>query len=162
MVGLPLGQASLLERIMYGRQGRRRFGVLLGVAGALLLSLPTTGLAKVLAHIDLSAQRMSVVVDGEHFAYWAVSTAKRGYHTPVGAFRPKVLRRRHYSSQFRSAMPYSVFFYRGYAIHGTEHVKQLGRPASHGCIRLHPRHAAQFFSLVRGYGLHNTRIRISY
>ena len=33
-------------------------------------------------------------------------------------------------------MPYSVFFTGGYAVHGTSHVKALGRPASHGCVRL--------------------------
>jgi len=46
-------------------------------------------------------------------------------------------------------MPYSIFFDGGYAIHGSYEISHLGRPASHGCIRLHPRHAAVLFSLVR-------------
>ena len=42
-----------------------------------------------------------------------------------------------YSKQYDDApMPYSVFFKGGYAIHGTGYVSQLGRPASHGCIRV--------------------------
>ncbi len=32
------------------------------------------------------------------------------------------------------------------------HQKKLGRPASHGCIRLHPKNARQLFALVRNNG----------
>jgi lipoprotein-anchoring transpeptidase ErfK/SrfK len=38
-------------------------------------------------------------------------------------------------------------------------VPRLGRPASHGCVRLHPSHAAQLFALVRSEG--RTRIVVS-
>ena len=55
-------------------------------------------------------------------------------------------------------MPHSVFFRGGYAIHGTNHVKSLGRPASHGCIRLAPGNARAFYNLVKAYGPRNTRI----
>ncbi len=57
-----------------------------------------------------------------------------------------------------SPMPYSVFFRGGYAIHGTGYVKSLGRPASHGCVRLSKGNAAAFYSLVRQHGNKNTRI----
>jgi lipoprotein-anchoring transpeptidase ErfK/SrfK len=57
-------------------------------------------------------------------------------------------------------MPYSVFFHRGYAIHGTTELSRLGGPASHGCVRLHPAHAATLFSLVQGFGPGRTRIAI--
>jgi lipoprotein-anchoring transpeptidase ErfK/SrfK len=46
-------------------------------------------------------------------------------------------------------MPHSIFFYGGYAIHGSYDINRLGGPASHGCIRLHPANAATLFSLVR-------------
>jgi hypothetical protein len=49
-------------------------------------------------------------------------------------------------------MPHSIFFAGGYAIHGSYEISRLGRPASHGCIRLHPKNAATLFELVR----HNT------
>ena len=56
----------------------------------------------------------------------------------------------HYSSKYEnSPMPHSIFFRGGYAIHGTGYIKSLGRPASHGCIRLHPRNAAALYQLVR-------------
>ncbi len=57
-----------------------------------------------------------------------------------------------------SPMPYSVFFTGGYAIHGTGAISRLGRPASHGCIRLHPSNARTFYSLVKQNGMRNTRI----
>lgn len=58
-------------------------------------------------------------------------------------------------------MPYAVFFNGGYAVHGTYELKRLGRPASHGCVRLEPRNAATFFSMTSEAGLKNTRIVIS-
>lgn len=54
-------------------------------------------------------------------------------------------------------MPHSIFFRGGYAIHGTNAVGALGRPASHGCVRLAPGAAARLFSMVRRDG---ARIRI--
>ena len=58
-------------------------------------------------------------------------------------------------------MPHAIFFHRGYAIHGTMYVSRLGRPASHGCVRLHPSHAAMLFALVRSEGMGRTRIVVS-
>ena len=57
-------------------------------------------------------------------------------------------------------MPYSIFFYKGYAIHGTNYLNQLGGPASHGCVRLHPANAAALFAMVRQEGMGRTRIVI--
>jgi lipoprotein-anchoring transpeptidase ErfK/SrfK len=58
-------------------------------------------------------------------------------------------------------MPHSIFFHGGYAIHGTYEIKRLGRPVSHGCVRLHPSNAAKLFSLVREYGMKNSVITIT-
>jgi lipoprotein-anchoring transpeptidase ErfK/SrfK len=57
-------------------------------------------------------------------------------------------------------MPWAVFFHEGWAVHGTTELRQLGRPASHGCVRLHPDNARIFFSLVREIGQQNTLISI--
>jgi lipoprotein-anchoring transpeptidase ErfK/SrfK len=93
---------------------------------------------------------------------WAVSTARKGYRTPVGSFRPQRLERMWYSRKYdMSPMPHSVFFRGGYAIHGTNYVKSLGRPASHGCVRLAPGNAAALYSLVRKHGMGGTRIIIT-
>jgi lipoprotein-anchoring transpeptidase ErfK/SrfK len=53
-----------------------------------------------------------------------------------------------------------VFFHGGYAIHASNYVRALGRPASHGCVRLHPSNAATLYSLVQQYGPRAVRITI--
>ena len=93
---------------------------------------------------------MNVYVAGEHYYSWHVSTGRRGYTTPSGTYRAKRLERKWYSTIYDGApMPYAVFFRGGYAIHGTYDMKNLGRRASHGCVRI-PMHIAEYFqSLVK-------------
>lgn len=112
--------------------------------------------------IDLSSQKMRVIQYGKLSYNWPVSTARRGYKTPTGTFKPIRLERMWYSRKYDySPMPHSIFFYGGYAIHGTTELKSLGRPASHGCIRLHPDHAKILFNLVRRHGYSASKIRIT-
>jgi len=137
--------------------------VLFAALFGLVLALPGLAQAQVVATINLSSQRMNVYVDGAPRYNWAVSTARRGYRTPVGTFRPTAVVRYHRSTIYSgSPMPYSIFFLRGYAIHGSYEIKDLGRPASHGCVRLHPSNAAALYSLVRQHGAGNTVIKIGY
>lgn len=137
------------------------------VIAALLFAAPLPAAtdafaAQLVARIDLSEQRMRVYVNGRRHSSWPVSTARRGYRTPVGTFRPGRMHRRYYSKKYHgSPMPHSVFFYGGYAIHGTNAIRQLGRPASHGCIRLHPQNARELFSLIKRTGKRNARIVIT-
>ena len=129
---------------------------------AFLVLFPVPASAKILAHIDISQQRLHLYVNGAKRATWPVSTARRGYRTPLGSYRPYWLHRNHYSTIYRGApMPYSVFFQGGYAIHGTNEVSRLGRPVSHGCIRLHPSNAAVLFNLIGKHGYKATRIKIT-
>jgi lipoprotein-anchoring transpeptidase ErfK/SrfK len=105
---------------------------------------------------------MDVFVDGRARYSWPVSTARRGYRTPTGTFRPQAMKTWHRSTIYDgSPMPHSIFFHGGYAIHGSYETKHLGRPASHGCVRLHPSNAAALYSLVRRYGSGNTVIKIT-
>jgi lipoprotein-anchoring transpeptidase ErfK/SrfK len=137
--------------------------VFLAVLAGLALALPTIAHANIVARIDLSTQRMTVFVDGKQRYTWRVSTARPGYRTPTGTFKPTALVRYHRSTIYDgSPMPYSIFFLRGYAIHGSYEIKHLGRPVSHGCVRLHPSNAAALYSLVQRYGSGNTLIKISY
>jgi len=139
---------------------------LLGAFFALIVSFATVSpasAASVVARIDISTQRMTVLIDGVPRYNWAVSTARRGYVTPVGSFRPFRLERVYYSKKYDNApMPNAVFFRGGYAVHGTYSVGSLGRPASHGCVRLAPGNAATLFSLVSRYGTGNSRIIVTY
>jgi lipoprotein-anchoring transpeptidase ErfK/SrfK len=108
--------------------------------------------ARVRIHIDLGSQRMHVASASGTYS-WPVSTARPGYRTPRGVFSAKSLKRMHYSSKYDNApMPHSIFFSGGYAIHGTYATGALGRPVSHGCVRLAPGHAAQLYSMVRREG----------
>ena len=111
--------------------------------------------------IDISSQSMSVKVNGWPYGRWKVSTARSGYHTPRGTFRVQRTAKVYYSKKYdNSPMPNSVFFKGGYAIHGSYYVRSLGRPASHGCVRLLPAHAARLYNLVQKYGSHSTRVTI--
>jgi hypothetical protein len=119
---------------------------------AMVLSLATTvaAYAAVVVTVDKTAQRLTVVVDGATRYQWPVSTARWGYRTPNGSYRPERLERQWYSRKYDwSPMPHSIFFSGGYAIHGSYEISRLGRPASHGCIRLHPQNAATLFDLVQ-------------
>ncbi|MEA3491026.1 MAG: L,D-transpeptidase [Campylobacterota bacterium] len=117
---------------------------------------------QITVHIDLSEQEMRVYNKDTLFGEWRVSTAKGGHITPVGRFKPKTLKRMHYSSRYhKSQMPYSIFFKGNYAIHGTKVIKHLGRKASHGCVRLHPGNAKKLYQLVRKYGKKSTEIIIT-
>lgn len=128
----------------------------------LLLLAAATAEAGVVVRIDLSEQRARVVVDGRATYDWAVSTARPGYRTPVGTFHPIRLERTWYSTKYDFApMPNSIFFLGGYAIHGTTEIASLGRPVSHGCIRLHPDNARILFDLVLQHGRANTLIQIA-
>jgi hypothetical protein len=112
----------------------------------------TSAQATVQVRIDLTHQSMNVTSNSGSYT-WPVSTARSGYVTPNGTFAPYSLQRMHYSKKYHmSPMPYSIFFAGGYAIHGTYSVAQLGRPASHGCIRLSPGHAQQLYQMVQAEG----------
>lgn len=134
------------------------------IASSILLGDLSPAAAKSLltARIDISEQRMDVYVDGNHRYSWNVSTARRGYRTPTGTFRPQRLHRMWYSRKYdMTPMPHSIFFHHGYAIHATDALRQLGRPASHGCVRLHPRNAAKLYGLVKSHGMANTRVVVT-
>jgi lipoprotein-anchoring transpeptidase ErfK/SrfK len=115
--------------------------------------------ASVVARVDISTQTMTVSHYGVVKYRWKVSTARAGKVTPTGSWTAKWLARNHRSSRYNGApMPYSIFYNGNYAVHGTNQVSRLGRPASAGCIRLDPANAAVLFSLAQREGLKNVRI----
>jgi lipoprotein-anchoring transpeptidase ErfK/SrfK len=120
--------------------------------------------AKITATVSISEQKMFVDVtrNGVTQSFvWKVSTGKTGFETPTGAFKPTWLSKNHVSKTYDNApMPFAVFFTGGYAIHATDAVARLGKPASHGCVRLSTENAAAFFQLVEATGKWNTEIVI--
>jgi len=136
-------------------------GLIATLAAAALITLANAAQADVLAKVSIAQQTMNVYVDGELTYTWAVSTGRRGFETPRGNFRAQWLDPEHLSSKYENApMPHSVFFSGGYAVHGSFDVRHLGRPASHGCVRLSPGHAATLYGLVEEQGVRATRVVI--
>jgi hypothetical protein len=128
---------------------------------ALLFAQPAR--ANIMIIIDKSAQKMTVTVNGEERYIWPVSTGRSGYDTPSGDFQPFRMERDHYSQEWDDApMPNSIFFTKiGHAIHGTFEARNLGRPVSHGCVRLSTQNAATLYALVKEEGVFNTRVRLT-
>jgi hypothetical protein len=136
----------------------RLFGVALTGVLFLLSALPAS--ARLLIEIDKSSQQMTVSRDGRELYVWPVSTGIERYDTPSGQYTPFRMEKDHFSREWDDApMPNSIFFtQRGHAIHGTDHVRNIGRPASHGCVRLSRANASVLWDLVKQEGMPNTRV----
>ena len=120
----------------------------------------TKSTGAILINIDKSRQKMTVFIDGVEKYVWPVSTGQAGYSTPSGNYTATSMNEIWYSKEWDNApMPHSIFFRKdGYAIHGTYEAKYLGRPASHGCVRISRENAATLYALVKNVGLKNTDV----
>ena len=115
-------------------------------------------------HIKVNKRAQTMrVYKGKVLMYsWLCSTGKSGYTTPSGNYNPYHVVKMHYSKKWHNApMPYSVFYYKGFAIHGTSYISRLGSRASHGCIRLSSRNAKKIYDLARKYGYKRMHIRVA-
>lgn len=111
--------------------------------------------------IDLGKQQMTVKENGKALYSWPVSSGRAGYRTITGTFKPQWMTRMHYSRKYDDApMPNSIFFKGGFAIHATYATGLLGRPASHGCVRLSPGNAKKLYALVEQHGRQATTISV--
>jgi lipoprotein-anchoring transpeptidase ErfK/SrfK len=125
---------------------------------------------KILAKINLNTQRMDLYIDGILTYTWKVSTGRFGFETPPMETNPDGrIYERHTSPKYPQGdydglgnMPFAVFIDGDYAIHGTTRGSwdDLGTPASHGCVRLHPDNAEMFNVMVRRAGIKNVWISI--
>ena len=123
------------------------------LALGVLLAAPSYAYAHVEINIDLSSQTMTVHSGTGETYVWPISSGRAGHATPRGVFSPRALYIMVHSAKYGNApMPHSIFFYGQYAIHGTTAVGNLGRPASHGCVRISPGNAATLFAMVQRQG----------
>ncbi len=123
------------------------------LALGLIAAAEGRALAYVTIDVDLTSQTMRVHSSNGQSFVWPIPSGREGHATPRGVFHPQRLYRMVLSAKYGSApMPHSIFFYGQYAIHGTNAVGRLGSPASHGCIRLSPAHAATLFVMVQSDG----------
>ncbi|TVP74371.1 MAG: L,D-transpeptidase [Rhodobacteraceae bacterium] len=134
------------------------FSTAISFAMLFAVSVPAAA-DRLVARVSISGQVMHVYHHGQLVYEWPVSTARSGKITPTGTWRPQFLSRNHRSSLYNNApMPYAVFYSGNYAIHGTDQISRLGRPASAGCVRLHPSNARKFFDMVQAEGMSQTRV----
>ncbi|MEZ5843310.1 MAG: L,D-transpeptidase [Hyphomicrobiaceae bacterium] len=141
---------------------KRTFAFLTLVGALLAFSPMSDAEAAIVAKVDLARQRMDVYVDGALKHSWPVSTGRKGWETRPGTYYPFALTRRFYSSKWKMNLPYLVSIGQdGTAIHGTDYAGKLGRPASHGCIRLSMGNAARFYSLVQQHGMYATQVVVT-
>ena len=135
--------------------------VALAASLVMFAHVPASFAARLVAHVDISSQTMTVKKDGRVLYRWKVSTARPGTITPIGTFRPQRMHRQWRSTIYGSNMPYSIFFRGPYAIHGTDATSRLGSRASAGCVRLHTANAKTLYELTRQVGPGNMRVSIS-
>jgi lipoprotein-anchoring transpeptidase ErfK/SrfK len=122
------------------------------------------------ADVDKTAQRLYLYIDGVMTYTWKTSTGRWGNATPDMDTHPDGrIYDRYTSTKFPEGdynglgnMPYAVFIRGGYAIHGTTkgNWKYLGKPASHGCVRVHPDNGQIFNQLVRKNGIANVWVTV--
>lgn len=122
-------------------------------------AIPTDGDTRII--LDLLTQMAYVYRGDKLVGASTMSSARKGMITPLGFWSILEKRPFYRSKKYDNApMPHSVFFSGGYAVHATYAIKRLGQPASHGCVRLHPDNAADFYQLVETFGPTNTSIVI--
>jgi LysM repeat protein len=99
--------------------------------------------------IDLSSQTLRAYQGNTVLRSMIVSTGISSYPTPTGRFSiyskyPSVTMSG--PGYYLPGVPHTMFFYKGYAIHGTYWHNNFGRPMSHGCINLTRGDAAWLYS----------------
>jgi len=118
--------------------------------------------SQVVARVDLSQQVMRVYVNGRRKHTWRISSGKRGWETNPGSYTPYKMQKAYYSQKWNMSLPYLIWIGSdGTAVHGTTYQSRLGRPASHGCIRLSIANARRFYALVRRFGMYDTRVDVA-
>lgn len=99
--------------------------------------------------LDLSAQRITAYEGNTPVHSALVSTGLPRTPTPTGQYRiyvKLVATDMSGPGYYLPAVPYTMYFYRGYGIHGTYWHSNFGRPMSHGCVNLPTSEAKWFFN----------------
>lgn len=99
--------------------------------------------------IDLSEQRLYAYQDDDLVRSFLVSTGTWQYPTPVGRFAVWIKLR--YTDMagpgyYLPDVPYTMYFYRDYGIHGTYWHDNFGTPMSHGCVNMITEEAGWLFN----------------
>ncbi len=99
--------------------------------------------------VNLSRQRLTAYQGNTPVFSALISGGLPGTPTVVGRFR---INTKLTSTRMRGPgydlpnVPYTMYFYKGYAIHGTYWHHNFGRPMSHGCVNMRTSDAAWLFN----------------
>ncbi|RLC75261.1 MAG: hypothetical protein DRJ03_22740, partial [Chloroflexi bacterium] len=89
--------------------------------------------------IDLTHQKLTAYEGSRLVRVGLVSTGLPYTPTPIGQFRVQIKLRyddMSGSDYYLPNVPYVMYFYRGYGLHGTYWHGNFGHPMSHGCVNL--------------------------
>ena len=109
---------------------------------------PETSGAEKWIEVDIGEQTLRAFEGDQLIMEFTVSTGPQNAPTVEGEFR--VLSK--FSAidmagpgYFVPAVPYTMFFYDGYAIHGAYWHNRFGQPTGHGCVNMRPDEARRIF-----------------
>lgn len=111
--------------------------------------------------VDLTKQRLTAYAGGVAVRSTLVSTGLPNTPTPVGVYRIWIKLRYDDmagSGYYLADVPYTMYFYRGYGVHGTYWHSNFGNPMSHGCVNLPTSEAEWLF----GWAEVGTLVNIHY
>ena len=101
--------------------------------------------------VDLSLQRAYVYQGDQELNNFLVSTGTRYHPTVTGTYKIYVKYRSATMSgpgYYLPRVPYVMYFYKDYGLHGTYWHHNFGTPMSHGCINLKTNDAGWLFNLA--------------
>ncbi|MBN2084485.1 MAG: L,D-transpeptidase family protein [Anaerolineales bacterium] len=98
--------------------------------------------------VDISSQSLTAYEGSTPIRTFIVSTGTAAHPTVLGRFRIYVKLR--YTTMagpgyYLTNVPYTMYFYQGYSIHGTYWHHNFGTPMSHGCINMYTPDAEWMF-----------------
>lgn len=101
--------------------------------------------------VDLSEQRVTAYEEAEPVYSFIVSTGTAIHPTVTGQFRIYIKLRSTPMSgpgYYLPGVPFTMYFYKGYALHGTYWHNNFGTPMSHGCVNLRTSDAELLFNFA--------------
>jgi LysM repeat protein len=99
--------------------------------------------------VDISSQRLTAYQGNTPVFSALISSGLPRTPTVIGRFKVYTKLR---STRMRGpgydlpGVPYTMYFYKGYAIHGTYWHNNFGRPMSHGCVNMRTQDAGWLFN----------------
>jgi len=99
--------------------------------------------------VDLSTQMLYAYSGNQIISSFLVSTGTSNYPTVTGAYKiyAKLPTYTMVGPGYNLPdVPYSMFFYKGYSIHGTYWHNNFGTPMSHGCVNMNTNDAAWIYN----------------